>query len=148
MSRAVIIDSNVAIKLFVQEDLSDRAQAIMARLTSSEAHDMFEVYAPDIMWAECANVLWKYVSFYNYSLDDAQADLHNLFLLAITPVPIGEALEADAFRLACTYGVAVYDAFYLALAQNLGGVLITADQKLLKRTGDGLPAVYLGDWLL
>jgi predicted nucleic acid-binding protein len=147
MSRSVVIDSSVVVKLFVEEDLSERAHEILARLVTNEFPDSLEAYAPDLMWVECANVLWKYVSFHSYGRDSAEADLHNLFQLAITPVANSEALVKDAVNLANSYNVAIYDALYLALAQHLNGVFLTADQKLVARVGERLPAVYLGDWI-
>jgi predicted nucleic acid-binding protein len=146
MSRPLVVDASVVAKVFVHEDLSANALSIIERLAAPESEEALDLYAPDFMWVECANVLWKYVTAYGYSLDDAQSDLTDLLALAITAVPCSQILRRDAFRLACTYKLPIYDACYLALAHELGCQMVTADRKLLSMVGDRLPVVFLGDW--
>jgi len=145
MSQLLVVDASVVAKAFVQEDLSAQARRLIERLAALESEDALDLYAPDFMWVECANVLWKYVTLYGYGLNDAQADLIDLLALAITPVPSSQILAGDAFRLACTYKLPIYDTCYLALAQELGCQLVTADRKLLSAVADRLPVVFLGD---
>jgi predicted nucleic acid-binding protein len=56
----------------------------------------------------------------------------------------GEGLVGPAYDLARQHGCSLYDALYLALAQQLGVPLVTADQRLYRQIGH-LPAVrWLG----
>ena len=146
MSSAIVIDASVVVKLFVQEDLSDEAHRLFEDLAAREAAQALDAYAPDFMWAECANALWKYARFYGYSVQDAEDNLRDLCHLAITPVPAGQLLQSDAFRLACTYGITFYDSCYVTLAEDLGARFVTADRKLSQQIGARLPVILLADW--
>lgn len=61
-----------------------------------------------------------------------------------------EVFSERALAVADTYGLpAVYDAYYVALAQLLECDLWTNDQRLLRALGGGLPFVkWIGDYPL
>jgi predicted nucleic acid-binding protein len=142
MSSAYVVDANVVVKLFVDEELSDEARALLGRLALSEPDQFF---APDLLLAECANVLWKYVQFYGYNVEMARANLVDLADLAIQTVP-ATSLFQEAFEIGCQLNIAVYDACYVALAEGLECPLVTADEPLVRRLAEkGLLVLYLGD---
>lgn len=142
MSSAYVVDANVVVKLFVDEELSDEARKLLGRLALSEPDQFF---APDLLLAECANVLWKYVQFYGYEVEMARANLADLADLAIQTV-VTASLFQEAFEAGCRLNIAVYDACYVALAESLGCPLVTADEPLVRRLAEeGLPVLYLGD---
>jgi predicted nucleic acid-binding protein len=64
-----IIDASVGIKLFLVEPLSERAEALFNRLVDDPPARFF---VPDLCYAECANILWKYVRRFGYPLQFAQ----------------------------------------------------------------------------
>jgi predicted nucleic acid-binding protein len=142
MSSAYVVDANVVVKLFVDEELSDEARVLLGRLALPEPDQFF---APDLLLAECANVLWKYVQFYGYDVEMARANLADLADLAIQTVP-ATTLFQEAFEIGCRLNIAVYDACYVALAEGLECPLMTADEPLVRRLAEeGLPVLYLGD---
>ena len=142
MSSAYVVDANVVVKLFVGEELSDEARALLGRLALSEPDQFF---APDLLLAECTNVLWKYVQFYGYDVEMARANLADLADLAIQTVPAASLFQ-EAFEISYRLSMAVYDACYVALAESLGCSLVTADEPLVRRlAGEGLLVLYLGD---
>ncbi|RLC69404.1 MAG: hypothetical protein DRI52_08945 [Chloroflexi bacterium] len=144
MSNAYVVDANVVVKLFVDEELSAQARALLGRLALPEPDQFF---APDLLLAECANVLWKYVQFYGYDVEMARANLADLADLAIQTVPVINLFQ-EAFELGHRLSIAVYDACYVTLAEGLGYPLVTADEPLVRRlAGEGLPVLYLGDLL-
>jgi hypothetical protein len=52
-----VLDASVGIKLFIDEEFSDKVQ----RLFSGLAEDPeAEIYVPDLYYIECANILLKY----------------------------------------------------------------------------------------
>ncbi|MXX06385.1 MAG: type II toxin-antitoxin system VapC family toxin, partial [Gammaproteobacteria bacterium] len=60
------------------------------------------------------------------------------------------SLSADAVRLALALNHPVYDCIYLALAQRIGAVLVTADSrfaKVLAPTGHGESVMTLAQYL-
>ena len=141
MSSAYVVDANVVVKLFVDEELSDEARALLGRLALPEP-DQF--CAPDLLLAECANVLWKYVRFYGYDVEMARANLADLADLAVQTVPL-TTLFREAFEIGCRLNIAVYDACYVALAEGLECPLVTADEPFVRRLAEeGLPVLYLG----
>jgi len=143
MSDAYVIDASVAIKLFVDEEYSGLARELLQGL-AREDPDQF--YVPSLFYPECANVLWKYVRRYGYDRDVAHENLDDLWDLAFRVVTTVELTE-PAFDLAVTYGITVYDACYVALAQDTGFPLVTADQKLVSRTPmAGASVRFVGDF--
>ena len=70
-----VVDASVAIKLFLDEELSDRARNLIGQLGRGSPP---RFYVPDHFFIECANVLWKYVSFFDYGREAALEDLMDL----------------------------------------------------------------------
>jgi predicted nucleic acid-binding protein len=117
-----VVDASVAIKWFVDELDSARAARLLTQPLS----------APDLLAAECANVLWKKVIRAELSLDEAEVIALALEGAAISLHP-ARAHLAQATRIACELGCPAYDCFYLALAQELQRPLVTADLRLVNR---------------
>ena len=117
-----IIDSSVVIKWFVKEDGAD------------ESHDLrFQpLAAPDLLLVECANVFWKKVRRQEYQADDAVLALGAIERANISLSP-AYGLASRAFDIGRALDHAVYDCFYLALAERLSLPLITADAKLMSK---------------
>ena len=136
-----VVDASVAIKLFLVEPLVAEAQALFARLYDSSP---LRMYAPDLLYAECANVLWKRVRFRGYDATLASMDLGALQDLPIASVPT-RVLTDGAFDLAATWDVSAYDACYVALANLTACPLVTADQRLVQRlAGSAVTVEWLG----
>ncbi len=142
MSHDCVVDASVAIKLFLREELSDRAAALFAQLTTSPPASF---YVPDHFFIECANVLWKYVRFYGHDREAALQDLMDLRQLPWNSLATRELAQAS-LALGLDRGIAAYDAAYVVLAQSLELPLVTADEKLLRRSIDThCDVLWLGD---
>lgn len=142
MMPELVVDSSVGIKLFVDEELSEQAEAVFRRL---EGDDPPHFYVPDLFFIECANILWKYVRRSAYAREDAIRDIGDLIALPLQPVSTSALLPA-ALALAVDLGLSAYDASYAALASRLSAPLITADRPLLRKLeGSGIEARWLGD---
>ena len=129
MSLDCVVDASVGIKLFIQEEGSEQASLLFGRLAASPPANL---YIPDLFYAECANVLWKYVRQYGYAAEAARQNLSDLQVLALQVIPTASLVE-PALILALEYDVIVYDACYLALAQLASVPLVTADAALVNR---------------
>jgi len=133
-----VLDASVGIKLFVEEEFSDKVQ----RLFSKQAEDtQAEFHVPDLFYIECANILLKYTRRFDRPLEDSLADLKDLNELALTVTSTTELIE-DALKLANEKKLTAYDACYAVLAQKLDLPLITADAPLAKAIDW---AVWIGD---
>jgi len=113
----MLVDASVAAKLLLHEPDSE----IAADLVDGQT-----LIAPDLIFAELANILWKYHRRGAIAAPDigrfGVADLFD----RIVP---GIALHEAALALAISLNHPAYDCFYLALANAEDDVLITADRR-------------------
>jgi len=123
----LVIDASVAAKWFIRENLHEQAQNLLAY------RDLF--HAPDLVVAEVANIAWK--KCIRGEIAAAQARLiaaasgHYIPHLH-APVPLIER----ALEMAIALNHSIYDCLYIACAETVEGVLITADPRLKLRAGD------------
>lgn len=138
----LVVDASVAVKLFVDEELSQETDRLFRRLTETPPARFF---VPDLLFPECANILWKYVRF-GYDSQQARQDIFDLLLLPLQPVAAAELLDVT-FDLAVELDITAYDASYVALAKSLEIPLITADRRLSRKLAStDLEVRWLGDF--
>lgn len=140
--RRLVLDASVVIKGFLNERLSDRATELLA---TGEEPGRLALEAPDLLYVECANILWKHVR--RGVLDGAEASEHarSVSALRLRPTPVQE-LAPTALALAIEHDISAYDASYVALARSLDCELVTADERLVNKLAPKLEFVrWLGD---
>jgi predicted nucleic acid-binding protein len=116
-----VIDASVVVKWFVPEIHSDAARRLLT---------VPHVYlAPDLLFAEAANAIWKKVRRGELSGDEGRRLVADIARVAVDTISC-RSLTADAYVLADAIGRPVYDALYLTLAARLGTRMITADDRL------------------
>lgn len=118
-----VVDASVVIKWFVPEIHSDAARRLLER-----SH---QYIAPDLLFAEAANAIWKKVRRGDLTSGDGQQLVTDLGTVAVESIPC-RALAPDAYALATATGCTVYDGMYLALAVRLDTRMLTADERLAK----------------
>jgi len=128
--KTYVIDASIAIKWVIQE--TGTAEALDLRLDS-------RLLAPDLLVAECANILWKKVQ--RDELSRAEASLAGRILQTadIELAPMRSLLEA-ATNLAVDIAHPAYDCLYIALAVATDCPFVTADERLVRKlnlTGRG-----------
>ncbi|HYB76772.1 MAG TPA: type II toxin-antitoxin system VapC family toxin [Candidatus Bathyarchaeia archaeon] len=130
-----VLDASIVIKWFVPEVHSDAARRLLRY-----RHDYI---APDLMFAETANAIWKKVDRGELSPQDGARLVADVDKVAVETVPC-RALAEDAYALAVATRQTVYDAMYLALAVRLDTRMITADERLAGALGAVRPlAVHI-----
>jgi len=117
----LVIDASVVIKWFVPEVHEAEAKRL---LTPGN-----QFIAPDLIFAEIANVMWMKVRRRDLSQADAEPLIRDLHSIPVATVPCRK-LAHEACVLAWATGRSAYDAMYLALAVMLNTRLVTADQRL------------------
>ena len=118
----VVVDASVAIKWLVAEDGSDRAETLLDH----------PLVVPDLLFAECANILWKKVR--RRELSEAEAVLAAETLeQAELAVLSARGYVRSATVIAVELDHPAYDGLYLALAEAAGLRLVTADDRLTRR---------------
>jgi predicted nucleic acid-binding protein len=139
----IVVDASVAAKWILEEEHSDKAQALYSAHTRAGER----IVAPPLLNSEITNVLRQQMRREGLSLADATTLMRQFWSLAVTlRVPSG--LHEQALALADRFNLpAAYDAHYLALAQALGCDLWTADQRLVNTVSGKLPVVrWIGDY--
>jgi predicted nucleic acid-binding protein len=135
-----VVDASVAIKLFIDERWSDKADALFAHLAADPPAFLA---VPDLFFIECADILWKHVRQFGYSAAAAQKDLVGLGKLLLYPASAASLMH-EALKIAVAHGISAYDACYVALARYLNVPCVTADEKLVRVL---TPAAYDVRWL-
>jgi predicted nucleic acid-binding protein len=122
----LVIDASVLVKAFIPENGSEEGGTLLAR---AEKADIVLV-APELIYPETANILWKKVRRNELTPEEAREIAETLLAVPIRAVAAGPTfLLALDIALAC--GVTAYDAQHVALAEALDCQLITADHKLV-----------------
>jgi predicted nucleic acid-binding protein len=120
LSRCVV-DASVAVKWYLPEIHADAAARWLARDAA--------FLAPDLIYAEFGNVLWKRARSGELSRSEARA-IARAFRLVPVEVHPCEALMEPALEIACALGRSLYDCLYLAVAVLRDCPLVTADRGL------------------
>lgn len=126
--KSIVVDASVAIKWFVPEVHATAAIRIL--------DDAFELLAPDLIFAEVGNILWKKCRLKELILPTAKAILDDFKRVPLT-IRSNETLLNEAWLIANQYQCTVYDSLYVAMAKVEQGILVTADKALyqhLKRS--------------
>lgn len=138
MRRERVVDASVVIKLFVTEDFSTETRRFFKT-------PGLRPYAPDFLYIECTNILWKYTKRFKVPMQITQQSLYRLQRLRFHPVSASLFLES-AIQLASRYDLSAYDATYASLAQGFSIPLVTADEKLIRKLkGSDVEALWIGD---
>jgi predicted nucleic acid-binding protein len=129
-----VVDASVVIKWFVDEVHAESAQRLQ--------EDQYELFAPDLLWPECGNILWKKVRRGELTLDEARLIWGGLEQQPISAFQSRLVLDL-ASEVAFDTNRTVYDSCYLALAMLIGCQLVTADQKLFNALQGGSYATHV-----
>lgn len=118
----LIIDASIAVKWVVREPDSSQAEILLD-------HNLI---APDLFFAECANVLWKKLRRGDLTEEQAGAAARALEQVDLVVVPT-KAYLSRAVAIAAALDHPAYDAIYLAVAEAFGLRLATADARLIRK---------------
>ncbi len=125
--RVFVVDASVVVKWFVPEMHSEAARRWL-----DASHDYI---APDLVFPEVGNAIWKKVRRGELSPDDAQSLVKELSAAGIEAVSM-RGLVSDAHALAVATGITVYDATYLTLAVRLETQVITGDDRFARKLAE------------
>lgn len=117
-----VIDASIAVKWVVDE--SGTPEALELRKGT-------KLIAPDLLIAECANILWKKVQRDELVREEALLAARLLERADIELMPTRSLLEAAA-RIAIDLNHPAYDCLYLALAAANDCRFVTADERFLR----------------
>jgi predicted nucleic acid-binding protein len=118
-----IIDASVALKWFYREKESEVEQAF--KLREDYRRRRVDLYAPDLLVYELSNVLRYKQDLEESYIEDAIDSIYEMRMLK----PATQETLRQAIRIALQYNASVYDAVYLAFAEEHRTWLITADRQ-------------------
>jgi predicted nucleic acid-binding protein len=121
--KTFVIDASVAIKWVVNEDGTPEALALRKK---------GKMIAPDLLVAECANVLWKKVQRHELLKEEAILAARILQHAEIELLPMRSLLET-AMRISIEVDHPAYDCVYLALALGNDCEFVTADDHFARK---------------
>ena len=116
-----VVDASVVLKWFFPEPDSAAARRLL-----DAGH---QYVAPDLLFAEVGNAVWKRVRRRELSRHEGQRLIADLAKVAVEALA-ARGLISDACAIAMASGQTVYDSLYLALAVRLDTQLVTADRRL------------------
>lgn len=126
----LIVDTSVAARWVIGSDdpvLSDEVSIALTLLPR-------RLVAPDLLMAEFANVMWKKVR--GQEIGPAQAREAVAVLPDIVELIPTAGLADRAMDISLQLDHPAYDCFFLAAAQMLETIVISADRKLVRRCAD------------
>jgi predicted nucleic acid-binding protein len=142
VSDKLVIDSSVAIKCLCVEPHTTEALKVLDEYQNG----LIELHAPEFIFAEIGNIIWKKHRFQGVTFHDAELMIKGFQRLSIESTPTSSLFE-PAFRLAVTHGRSVYDMLYLALSIRESCRCVTADEKLVNAIGGDFPdLLWVGNW--
>ena len=122
----LVIDASVVIKFYVPEILSDRAQEVMSWVADGK----LVLLAPDLLYPETGNILWKKQRLHELTPDEVEE-----IVAAVTSLPIkiehSRQIMPLSVSIALHSGITVYDAMYVSVARIYETRMITADRRLV-----------------
>jgi predicted nucleic acid-binding protein len=117
----------VAVKWYLPEELHEEAIRLARRAQTGDV----ELLAPGTLRPEFFNALWQQHRRNNLPLQEVRSAWEQ-FALDPVALYVPEDLMPRAVEITFETGVIVYDALFLALAEDADTLVVTADGKLLK----------------
>jgi predicted nucleic acid-binding protein len=127
-----VIDASIAVKWVVEEE---------GTLAALSLRGQAKLIAPELLVAECANILWKKVRRSELSIDEALLAARLLQGSDLELLPTRSLLE-EATRIAIDLDHPAYDCLYVALAELSDCKFATADERLLRKIGQARRGIY------
>jgi len=124
-----VLDASVIIKWFSEEGYTDTAIKIRNKFFKGT----YELAAPDLILYEVSNALRFNPNFNEEDVIGAVNSLFDMGINIIVPTP---RVVTSSITMAFKYNITIYDAFYAALANEIGFTFVTADNKLYQKIKD------------
>jgi predicted nucleic acid-binding protein len=134
-----VVDASIVVKWFVPEIYSEAAIRYL--------NGNHELIAPDLVFTEAGNALWKKVIRAEIPPTSAYEIIRNLIVSPVRIYPSGPMLEI-ALDISIEHHRSLYDSLYLALAVSQRCLMVTADRgffNFLKRSSLARHLLWIED---
>ncbi len=129
-----VIDASVAAKWVIEEPGTPESMVL---------REQAKLMAPDLLMAECANILWKKVRRHELTRGEAILAARLLQGAEVELLPTRSLLQL-ATKIAINLDHPAYDCLYLALALENDCKFVTADERFLRTLGHSRGGHYRG----
>jgi predicted nucleic acid-binding protein len=119
-----IVDASVALKWVIDEPGTGAATRLFGQSLS----------APDFIYLECANALWKLEQRREATVEQVIFKLAALRAIPLKVLATADLIER-ALEIGCRLKHPIYDCIYLAAAEITGCAVVTVDERLLRGVG-------------
>jgi predicted nucleic acid-binding protein len=135
-----VLDASVIVKWFLHHQEADRDRALALR--DLHISNRTTIYIPRLALLEVLNAIR-----FNPKADEetGEAALEALQDLNLEIKPGDADVLRKTNAIAWAYKITIYDALYVALAEQVGYPLITADEKMVNKLKGHSIVVALGD---
>jgi len=138
----LVVDSSVVLKWFFPEPYTLEARHILNDYQAG----VLDLFAPDLIYAEVGNIVWKKHRFQGLEASDAKQIL-TLFGRLTLKIFSCSLLLDQAYQLAVTHQRTVYDALYLALSLREQCPFVTADERFANALSSHFTnIIWVADW--
>lgn len=127
MTDGLVLDASAALAIIRREAAREFVLRILRERTGES-----EIFVPGHFWLEIVNVLGLR---YRHPPSRVVADIQDLDEFGVRTVEIDRPLLLLAIDRVASFGLAAYDAIYLALAEALDASLLTLDVRLMAAAG-------------
>lgn len=124
-----VLDASVIIKWYSEEEFSDKALEIRDKFFKGK----YELALPDLAIYEVSNALRFNPNFNEEDVIEAVDSLFDIGISIVVPTP---KVIKSSVSIAFKHNITIYDAYYAALANEIGFTLVTADSKLHQKIKD------------
>ena len=126
LGRRLVVDASVLVKRVLLEPGFEEVD----RLLEGAVEGFLELHAPDLVFKEVGNAIWRHASRGCVKLDEAPRLLRAVLELPLRVHSQDAELLTRSMELALKSSITVYDALYIALAERLRAELVTYDEGL------------------
>lgn len=138
IKHSFVLDSSVIIKWFSNEENTENALKIREMYMQGSA----SISCPDLVIYEIANALRYNKSITEKEIKDGVNSLISMGISIIVPT---RAVIESAISIALRYDITIYDAYFVALANEIRYTLVTADIKLFNKVKKAYQIKLLGE---
>ena len=131
-----VLDASVVVKWFVEEEGNEIALLFREKFWERE----IDIIVPDLLLYEISNALRYNPKFDENDVKNAIESIINMGIRIL--IPSLDILK-KAIDIAFLYGITLYDAYYVALSDELKIPFVTADKKLFDKIKKFSLAKYL-----
>ncbi len=143
MHHAVVVDASVLVKLYVAEEFSDQALALISDSVTSGR----SIIGPAHVLSEVTNAIRKQEHQGNLTASEAYRAVQQLMRLSISLVSVPEVYQ-EGLIFAREHGFRyAYDSMYAVLAKMMDAEFWTDDRVFLRDVADSAPWVrWIGNY--